>query len=211
MESFRTSERSLWWLHTSISVTESMPWVRAALCLATENTEGDAEKRECPLLFIRLLCFLTPAISHPVLAKSTTGMKLSAQGADLFLFALHLSGRISTQKTDVLSHADSAPRSCTQPGARESTEQSPCWRQPVQTAGYLSPPPGGRRRTEQCQFVPRNPVCKVRQGVGSGSEDKETCDGRFGGDVLGAISISPSTAFGNQCLAAQLIWSWLME
>lgn len=111
-----------------------MPWVRAALCLAAENTEGDAEKRECPLLFIRLLCFFTPAISHPVLAKSTAGMKLSEQGADLFLFALHLSGRISTQKTDVPSHGDSAPLSRTQPGARESAKQSPCCWQPVQTS-----------------------------------------------------------------------------
>ena len=123
MESFRTSERSLWWLHTSISVTESMPWVRAALCLAAENTECDTEKRECPLSFVRLLCFFTPAISHPVLAKPRAGMKLSAQGAGLFLFALHLSGRISTQKTDVLSHGNSPPLSCTQPGAGESVEQ----------------------------------------------------------------------------------------
>lgn len=134
MESFRTSERSLWWLHTSISVTESMPWVRAALCLAAENTDCDTEKRECPLSFVRLLCFFTPAISHPVLAKPTAGMKLSAQGAGLFLFALHLSGRISTQKTDVPSHGKSAPLSCTQPGAGESVEQSPCCRQPVQTS-----------------------------------------------------------------------------
>ena len=160
MESFRTSERSLWWLHTSISVTESMPGLGQP-CAWQLKTEGDAEKRECPLLFIRLLCFLTPAISHPVLAKSTAGMKLSAQGADLFLFALHLSGRISTQKTDVPSHGDSAPRSCTQPGAGESAEQNPCWRQPVQTS-WVPLTASWRERTHRAM-----PVCPKKPSLQS--------------------------------------------
>lgn len=59
-----------------------------------------------------------------------------------------------------------------------------------------------REKTHRAMpFVPRNPICKGRRGVGSGSEDEEMCNGRFGGDVLGAISISPSTAFGKQCFA----------
>lgn len=71
-----------------------MPSFRAALCLAVEHIDGVIKKRECPLLFVGLLCLFTPAISHAILEKPTAGIKLSAQGADLFLFTLPLSEMI---------------------------------------------------------------------------------------------------------------------
>lgn len=46
-----------------------------------------------PTIVHSLALLFTPVISHPVLAKPTAGMKLSAQGPDLFLFALHPSGK----------------------------------------------------------------------------------------------------------------------
>ena len=139
-----------------------------------------------PTIVHSLALLFTPVISHPVLAKHTAGMKLSAQGADLFLFAPHPSERILTQKTYVPSHGDSAPLSCTQPGAGESVEQSPCCRQAELGTGHLSLPPGRRRHTEQCRFGPRHPIWKGRQGVGSGSEDEEHV---MGG--LGEMSLEP--------------------
>lgn len=154
MQWLRILALCLWWRNAAVPGTELMALLKAALCLAVENTEDVIKKGQCPLLCICLFCFLV----LPFLIPFWKSLQPSSQAADLFLFALCLSEMTLIQLANVLSCGDSPFPPSPQPGTGESRELL----LPVACAndseiGHLMLPPGKRRCNEQHWFHQRHP------------------------------------------------------